>query len=305
MLGLRLTFVKTSRNLFQPPFFLSHTRFPLERDKYMGEMCHLRRPAFSLNIARMIGIVCLLFVTSQIAFAQTPTVSIHDITVPEGDSGLFGWEFQVSLSAASANTINVTVSTQNSTAIGDVDFGAGSVVLSFQPGQTSQNVTVFIKGDTAVEGTEEFFLNLSNPVNATIADGQAVCTIVDDDALVLLAQDSSPRGAVLDSALLTKENFPITNPPFFSSDNRTRLAVFAIGLKLAAGETASAVTASAEDSVGGVRPLTVEFVGQVPNFNWLTEVVVKLNDQIPTPGDVKIRLTLHGATSNPVLVGLK
>jgi len=272
----------------------------------MGEMRHFRRPAFSLNnIARVIGIVCLLFVTSQIAFAQTPALTIHDITVPEGDSGLFGWEFQVSLSAASANTVSVTVATQNGTATGDVDFGAGSTVLNFQPGQTSQNVLVFIKGDTAVEGTEQFFLNLSNPVNATIADGQAVVTIVDDDALILLGQESSSRGAALDSALLTKENFPLTNPPFFSADTRTRLAVFAIGLKLAGGETASAVTASAEDSVGGVRPLTVEFVGQVPNFNWLTEVVVKMNDQIPVPGDVKIRITLHGVTSNPILVGLK
>jgi len=271
----------------------------------MGESRHLQPATFWLNIARAIGIVCLLFITSQIALAQTPALSIHDITVPEGDSDLFGWQFEVTLSAASANTVSVTVSTQNGTAIGDVDFGAGSTPLNFQPGQTSQKVLVFIKGDTAVEGTEQFFLNLSNPVNATIARGQAVVTIVDDDALVLLGQDSSPRGAALDSALLTKESFPITNPPFFSSDNRTRLAVFAIGLKLAAGETASAVTASAEDSVGGVRPLTVEFVGTVPNFNWLTEVVVKLNDQIPVPGDAKIRITLHGTTSNPILVGLK
>jgi uncharacterized protein (TIGR03437 family) len=76
-------------------------------------------------------------------------------------------------------------------------------------------------------------------------------------------------------------------------------------LKLAQGETASAVTATAEDSLGTVRPLQVEFVGTVPNFNWLTQVVVKLNDQIPVPGDIKVKITLHAATSNTVLVGLK
>jgi len=36
-------------------------------------------------------------------------------------------------------------------------------------------------GDTAVEQNETFFLNLAAPVQATINDGEAVCTIVNDD----------------------------------------------------------------------------------------------------------------------------
>jgi len=38
-----------------------------------------------------------------------------------------------------------------------------------------------VKGDTAAEPDESFFVNLSNPVNATIIDGQGICTIVNDD----------------------------------------------------------------------------------------------------------------------------
>jgi uncharacterized protein (TIGR03437 family) len=162
---------------------------------------------------------------------------------------------------------------------------------------------IFVKHDTAAEGTEEFFVNLSEPVNVTIADGQAKGTIFDDDALVLVTQEGSQRGVALDSALLTKEAFPINNSPsFFSANNRTRLALFAVGLKLASGET---VTATAEDSVGIVQPLAVEYVGQVPNYNMfgLTEIVVKLNDQ-PTTGDLKIKITVHGVTSNTVLVAI-
>jgi uncharacterized protein (TIGR03437 family) len=75
-------------------------------------------------------------------------------------------------------------------------------------------------------------------------------------------------------------------------------------LKLAAGETASAVTATAEDTQGTIRPLTVEFVGAVPNFEWMTQVNLKLTDQIPA-GDVKIRISLHGVTSNAVLAQVK
>jgi hypothetical protein len=40
---------------------------------------------------------------------------------------------------------------------------------------------VAVKGDKLKEKTEAFFLNLGNPLNATIADGQGVGTIKDDD----------------------------------------------------------------------------------------------------------------------------
>jgi hypothetical protein len=251
--------------------------------------------------------ICLLFLTAQVSRAQAdPTVSINDISMAERDSNLFGYEFTVSLSAASTKQVSVTVTTQAGTASDNVDFGAGTVTLNIPAGQTSQTVTVFIIGDTIVEGTENFFLNLSNPVNCTIAKGQGVGTIIDDDTLILLNQTSSSRGLAVDSVFHTHEPFAINtgDMAFYSSDHRMRIVVFAIGLKLAAGETASAVTATAEDSVGTIRPLTVEAVNQVPNMNfWLTQVTLKLNDQVPA-GDMKVRITLHGVTSNPVTVAV-
>ena len=269
---------------------------------------HLRIPSSWLNMAKLLVMICLLLITAQITQAQsTPTLSINDIAVNETDSGLFGYDFTISLSAPSSNLISVRVCTSDGSAIGDVDFVAGCINLDIQPGKTSQTVGVFIKGDTIVEGTETFFLNLTNPVNATIARAQGVGTIIDDDTLLLLNQTSSSRGLAVDSVFHTHETFAINTGdlPFYSSDHRMRIVVFAIGLKLAQGETASAVTATAEDSVGTIRPLTVEFVGAVPNNNlWLTQVVLKLNDQITTPGDQKIRISLHGQISNAVLVAV-
>jgi hypothetical protein len=257
-----------------------------------------------LKQAQLLGMVCLLFLTAQVGRAQAdPTISINDISMAERDSNLFGYEFTVSLSAASTKQVSVTVTTQDGTATGNVDFGAGSVTLNIPAGQTSQTVTVFIIGDTIVEGTEQFFLNLSNPVNATIAKGQGVGTIIDDDTLILLNQTSSSRGLAVDSVFHTHEPFPITTGdlPFYSSDHRMRIVVFAIGLKFVAGDT---VTATGEDSVGTIRPLTVEAVNQVPNMNnWLTQVTLKLNDQVPA-GDMKVRITWHGVTSNPVTVAV-
>jgi hypothetical protein len=270
-------------------------------------MRYFRIPTSSLNKASLLGLICLLLITTEITFAQsTPSISINDITVNERDSGLFGHEFTVSLSAASTQQVTVTASTQAGTASDNVDFGAGSVTFNIPAGQTSRTVTVFIIGDTVVEGTETFFVNLSNPVNATIADGQGVGTIVDDDGLFLLNQQGSQRGVALDSVFLTTETFPIvTDRVIFSTDGRMRIAVFAVGLKLAPAEPISAVTATAEDSVGTVRPLTVESVRTIPGFDWLTQVVVKLNDQITPAQDVKVRISLHGATSNAVNVAVK
>jgi hypothetical protein len=249
--------------------------------------------------------MCLL--SPAPAFAQTPTISINDTTVIEGAPGVQTLAiFNINLSAASQQTVSVLASTQSGTAIGDIDFVAGSITITFNPGQTARTVTVFVQGDSVVEGTEEFFVNLSNPVNATIADGQAVGTIVDDDGLLLITEPNSQRAVALESVFLTRDPFSIHNDFNTSSDHLTRISLFAIGSKLAAGEGASAVTATAEDSQGTIRPVVVEFAGS-PNFQGFTQVVLKLSDQLITAGagDVKIRITVHGETSNAVLVGVK
>jgi len=252
-----------------------------------------------------LSIFCLFFIIPVSVFAQVPTLSISDVTVIEGDPGILSSAtFNVTLSAASQQTVTVLASTQSGTAIGDEDFIAGSIMLSIDPGKTSTTVTVFVKGDSVVEGPEQFFVNLSNPVNATIADGQGVGTIVDDDGLLLATEPNSQRAVALDSVFLTRDPFPIRNDLNMSSDHRTRISLFIIGFKLAAGENASAVTATAEDSQGVVRPLEVEFAGK-PKFEGFTQVVLKLNDQITITGDVKVRIMLHGETSNQVLVGVK
>src|SRR5262249_16292222 len=62
------------------------------------------------------------------------------------------------------------------------DYVAASGTLSFAPGVTSRTVTVAVNGDTVPELDEDFFLNLSSPTNASLADGQARATIKNDDA---------------------------------------------------------------------------------------------------------------------------
>jgi hypothetical protein len=113
--------------------------------------------------------------------ASLPTLSINNVTIAEGNTGTKAAVFTVSLSAASTQTVAVNYATAQATATVGVDYTGVSGTLTFAPGTTTRTISVAIKGDTTPEGNETFAVNLSAPVNATIADGQAVGTIVNDD----------------------------------------------------------------------------------------------------------------------------
>jgi uncharacterized protein (TIGR03437 family) len=64
------------------------------------------------------------------------------------------------------------------------------------------------------------------------------------------------------------------------------------------------VTAHAVDAQQMNYVLPVEFVGTMPSFLGLSQVVVKLPDGIVNAGDLQVTITARGKTSNAVLVGV-
>ena len=127
-----------------------------------------------------------------------PSVAINDVSVAEGNSGTTNAVFTVSLSAASGQIVTVSYSTGDGTATAGNDYAATSGSLTFNPGETAKTLTVLVKGDTIPEPNENFFVNLTSATNATIADGQGVGTIVNDDtAAVEQLSNISTRGRVL------------------------------------------------------------------------------------------------------------
>jgi hypothetical protein len=91
----------------------------------------------------------------------------------------------VTLSAASDKWVYVNFATADGTATtADNDYRATSGTLSFAPGQTTATISVVVVGDKKQESNESFFVNLSGASNATIADAQAIGTILDDDTPV-------------------------------------------------------------------------------------------------------------------------
>jgi Calx-beta domain len=102
----------------------------------------------------------------------SPSISIEDVVVSEGNSGIRTATFMVKLSAATAQTVTVAYATGNGTATGGSDYISASGTLTFAPGTTTRPISVTINGDTLDEANETFFVNLSSPTNATLSDGQ-------------------------------------------------------------------------------------------------------------------------------------
>ena len=120
----------------------------------------------------------------------SPKLSVSDVTKVEGNSGPTTLTFTVSLSPASSSQVRVTYATANGTAFAPTDYTAlPATVLTFAAGETSKSVTVTVNGDTSVEGNETFHVNLSNAIGATIADGQGLGTITNDDLAKLSIND--------------------------------------------------------------------------------------------------------------------
>lgn len=127
--------------------------------------------------------------TGTINDDELPTLAINDVSIVEGNSGTSTLSFTVTRSGFSAAAVGFTFATANGSATAGSDYvtatGSGSIPSGGASATTSVSVT--INGDAVFESSESFFVNLSAPSNATIADAQGVGTISNDDTAPTLA----------------------------------------------------------------------------------------------------------------------
>jgi Calx-beta domain/FG-GAP-like repeat len=231
-----------------------------------------------------------------------PSISINDVTVNEGHVGTTSAVFTVSLSGPSGKPIGIVVHTADGTAQAGIDYQQLDLGLFFNVGQTSVTATVAVIGDNLNEPNKNFFINLTTPVNATVADGQGAGTIVDDDPLHLILDESGPaadQAAALDSILMLRDPFQlqsVANWPSMGADRRTRVIVFASSLELFQGQPPSIVVVSLVDSNNQTHEVSAEDVRVVPNFPF-TQVVFPLPATL-SPGVCKVTIKAHGQISN-------
>jgi hypothetical protein len=104
--------------------------------------------------------------------------------------------FTVSLDSPAASPVTVNYTTADGTAHAGSDYVATSGTLTFALGQTTRTVLVPTLDDHISEPTETFFVNLSSPVGATIARGQGVGSIIDNNDPLQVASAKVNGGAV-------------------------------------------------------------------------------------------------------------
>jgi len=114
-------------------------------------------------------------------------LDIDDVIAYEGNSGTKSFTFTVNLTQARPTAVTFDIATANGTATGGSDYVALALTgQSIPAGSKSKTFSVTVNGDTLIEPTETFFINVTNVVGITPADVQGLGTIVRDDPIPLV-----------------------------------------------------------------------------------------------------------------------
>lgn len=111
----------------------------------------------------------------------TGSVSVAGTRTTEGDSGTRAMRFTITRHGASSGAASVAYATLPGTASAGVDYLTASGTISFAGGETVKTADVTINGDTATEGNESLFLQLSSPAGVALQNAVAAGVIDDDD----------------------------------------------------------------------------------------------------------------------------
>lgn len=150
--------------------------------------------------------------------AANRTLSINDATVSESAGTI---SFLVTLSSPHTSVVSVDYAASSNTATMGADFTAGtsplSGTLAFTAGQVSKTITLNVTLDAINESLETFFVNLSNPVNAVIADGLGIGTITNISTPIItsVAAVTAAEGSTLSHLVsLSAATFAATDYSF-------------------------------------------------------------------------------------------
>ena len=113
--------------------------------------------------------------------AGLPALSVADATVQEGPNATL--DFVVTLDRAASGPVTVTYATADQSATAGQDYEATTGTLTFQPGETATTVSVVVLDDAHDDDQETLTVVLSDASGATLADGEAIGTIRNDDPL--------------------------------------------------------------------------------------------------------------------------
>ena len=240
-----------------------------------------------------------------------PNVSVADASGREHDGSI---EFTVSLDAANLQeqaTVNWATAEDgtDSAAASGVDFTADSGTVTFEIGETEKTVTVALLDDEIDEAHETFNLVLSSPYGATIADGTATGTIVDDELAYAVIFSAKYSDSVVEGEdiVLRVKRLPTREPgATVSADDPCYDVHFnhCFDFDGAAPNTPLTVNVRVTqqgDVISGDAPATVTFA---PGASYATLTISTDDDStVEATGNIKTEI-LNGPGYSPMFVVL-
>ncbi len=122
------------------------------------------------------GIGVSSFLSCTFSCTMKSKIFIDDETVDEGSGIVY---MTISLAPSSDQTVSVNYLAKNGSAKQPKDYTKTAGTLEFQPGEAFKKIAISIVSDGVAEPQEEFFVELSQPLNAVIEDGSGKVTIND------------------------------------------------------------------------------------------------------------------------------
>jgi subtilase family serine protease/Tol biopolymer transport system component/fibronectin type 3 domain-containing protein len=119
--------------------------------------------------------------TAKIVDDDLARLSISDVESWEGDDGSTGAAFVVRAEEPVAERVTVDFATEQDSASTGLDFLAASGTAILEPGESETAITVEVVGDDWFEEDERYFVRLSKPTAAVLADAEGIGTIRDDE----------------------------------------------------------------------------------------------------------------------------
>jgi uncharacterized protein (TIGR03437 family) len=163
----------------------------------------------------------------------------------------------------------------------------------------------FVVPADAVIGTADVVLQ-----NTVTGAQQSGTMLVQNVASAVFSADGTGKGpgAILNAVTNAPAPFLVVTPEIAGSDQRTRLAVYATGLRYAGNPShdpsivnvAANVGARGQDAAGNTYTFTVEYAGPGPCCFALDQVNIVLPAELDGAGVVSLFLTAEGSTSNVV-----
>jgi len=237
------------------------------------------------------GVLGAIALFAGMSFAQAQTLAVvsaasyQPVVAPDSLATIFGVNLAGSTASAMLDANGQLPTSLVGTTV-TVD-GVAAALIYVSPSQ----INLVIPGGTTA-GTA------SVVVESSVTGGnQSGSMQVALDAPAVFTTDASGKGpgAILNAVTYAGTPFLVETPQNGGSDLRTRLAVYATGLR-----HATSVQAQGQDAAGTIFNFSVEYAGAAPGYFGLDQVNLVVPPELDGAGSVSLLITTELASSNPV-----